>query len=76
MDTQTKISLTLSGKINAIPIGFQHVFLKSTGEHYSIQRPNTYCCNLIFGNMYLEHVGKSIIKNHTNGNVCVLDFLP
>jgi len=26
--------------------------------------------------MYLEHVGKMITVNHTNGNVCVLDFLP
>jgi len=76
MDTATTIKLTLSGKIDAITIGFQHVLLKSTGEHFSIKRPSTRVSNLLFGTMYLEHIGKMIIENHTNGNVCDLDFLP
>lgn len=59
-----------------MPIGFQHVYLKSTNEHYSIKRPNSQVGNLLFGTMYLEHIGKLITVNHTNGNVCVLDFLP
>lgn len=76
MDTNTKLSLTFKGQLDASPIGFQHVFLKSTGEHFSIQRPNTVVGNLLFGTMYIEHVGKMTVTNQQTGYLCVLDFLP
>ena len=61
--------------LDAAPIGLQHVFLKSTGEHFTIKRPNTCVGNLLFGTMYVEHVGKSIIINHKTGNVGVFEFI-
>jgi hypothetical protein len=43
-------------------------------EHYTIERVNSCVNNLIFGEMYVEHVGTMIIRNITNGNVCLVDF--
>jgi len=56
MQTETKMGLSV-GYLKAEPIGLQHIVLKSTGEHYSILRPVSHVKNLIFGTMYIEHVG-------------------
>lgn len=49
------------------PLDYQHVKLKSRKEHYIIDRPNTNVNNIIFGNMYIEHVGESMVKCLTTG---------
>ena len=73
MQTHTKIGLAL-GSLKAQPIGLQHVYLKRTGEHFSISRPNTHVKNLIFGTMYIEEIGASVVKNHKTGEVCHIEF--
>lgn len=74
MDTDTKMTISWKGQLLAIPIGFQHVVLKSRNEHYVIGRPPTTVNNLLFGNMYIEHVGTMSVKNHTNGMICPVEF--
>lgn len=51
-----------------------HIKLKTTNEHFSIERNNTSVNNLIFGEMYVEHFGKMEIKNHQTGEYCIIDF--
>ena len=75
MDLQNKLALTIEGSVKAETIGLQYVFLKSTGEHFTIKRPNTIVGNLIFGSMYVEHVGKCIITNHNTGHVMLMEFM-
>lgn len=64
MDTDTKMSISWRGVLLAIPIGFQHVTLKNRNEHYVIGRPTTTVNNLLFGTMYIEHVGTMSVKNY------------
>jgi hypothetical protein len=52
------------GCIKAQPIGLQHVYLKSTGEHFTIDRPVSHVKNLVFGTMYIEHVGEMTVRNY------------
>lgn len=56
------------------PLGFQHVRLKTTGEHFIIDRPSSTVNNLIFGEMYVEHQGLMIIRNLTNHESCEVEF--
>lgn len=49
MDTNTKMSVSFKGRLDAIPIGYQHITLKSHDEHYIMSRPNTTVNNLLFG---------------------------
>ena len=74
MDTHTTMSLSWGGTLSAKPIGYQHVFLKDHGEHYLIGRPDTTVNNLVFGTMYIEHVGKMTVTNVKRKETCVLDF--
>lgn len=74
MDTDTKMSISWKGILLAIPIGFQHVVLKSRDEHYVISRPTTTVNNLLFGTMYIEHVGTMNVKNYNNGMICPVEF--
>lgn len=56
------------------PFGYQNVRLKSTGEHFIVERPNSSVNNLIFGEMYVEHFGVMTVKNLTNGDTCEVEF--
>lgn len=74
MDTNTQMGISWSGTLKAIPIGFQHVYLKNKNEHYLIGRPITTVNNLLFGSMYMEHVGTMSVKNCANGMICPVEF--
>ena len=74
MDTNTQMGISWSGTLKAIPIGFQHVHLKAFDEHYLIGRPTTTVNNLLFGNMYIEHVGTMSVKNCKTNMVCPVEF--
>lgn len=74
MDTYTKMSLSMKGSFDAYPIGFQHIILKSHDEHYSVSRPASCVHNLMFGTMYLEHVGQMNIHCHTSDLYAALEF--
>lgn len=56
------------------PIGLQHVIIKSTEEHYVIERPTSSVNNLIFGDMYIEHTGKLIVRNLNTKSYCEVEF--
>jgi hypothetical protein len=57
------------------PLGMIHVVLKAyDNEHYTIERPSSLVQNIIFGNMYIEHVGLMKVVNHKTGHVCEVDF--
>jgi len=51
-----------------------NVRLKTTNEHFSIDRPISTVNNLIFGDMYIDHYGRMTIKNHSINDVCEIDF--
>lgn len=74
MDTNTQMGISWSGTLKAVPIGYQHIVLKKRNEHYLIGRPTTTVNNLIFGNMYIEHVGTMTVKNCANGIECPIEF--
>lgn len=74
MDTNTQMGISWSGTLKATPIGFQHVYLKAFNEHYLIGRPATTVNNLLFGTMYIEHVGNMSVKNCKTGMECPIDF--
>ena len=45
-------------------VGLTHVLLKSTGEHFSFDRPTTYIKNIIMGTLYVDLEGTTTITNH------------
>ena len=55
-------------------MGLINVRLKRTDEHITIERPNSSVNNLIFGDMYIEHHGKMLVKNYGNGDYCEIEF--
>lgn len=55
-------------------IGFQHIVLKGTGDHYTIERPISTVQNIIFGEMYVEHCGICRVRNLTTNEVCEVEF--
>ena len=42
--------------------GLTHIAIPGYDEIYSISRPSTLVNNLVFGEMYLEHIGEMIVK--------------
>ena len=56
------------------PMGLINVRLKSTNEHITIDRPNSSVNNLIFGDMYVEHYGKMVVKNFGTNDFCEIEF--
>lgn len=57
------------------PLGMIHVVMKGfDNEHYTIERPSSIVNNIIFGNMYIDHVGLMRVVNHRTGHVCEIDF--
>ncbi|KAI0735357.1 Oxysterol-binding protein-domain-containing protein [Earliella scabrosa] len=55
-----------------IPQGTIH--LKLGDDHYEWNRPSSFIRNLMMGTKYLEHCGKMVIKNTTDGDSCTLEF--
>ena len=44
------------------PIGLTHISLNKHKEKYVITRPTSTAQNLVFGNIYVEHSGKSVCE--------------
>lgn len=55
-------------------MGLINVRLKTTSEHFTIDRPNSSVNNLIFGDMYVEHHGKMVVKNCANDDYVEVEF--
>ncbi|KAL6304262.1 Oxysterol-binding protein-domain-containing protein [Sparassis latifolia] len=58
--------------LEIVPQGTIH--LKIGSDHFQWKRPSSFVRNLMMGSKYLEHCGKMVIENVTNGARCVLDF--
>jgi hypothetical protein len=57
------------------PLGLLHAVLKDhSNEHYTIERPSSYAQNIIFGTLYVEHVGTMTIRNWTTGHIFEIEF--
>ena len=66
---------TFWGKsLEITPLGNQNVRLKSTQEHFIIERPSSSANNLIFGEMYIDTHGTMVVKNLKTGDTCRVDF--
>ena len=48
--------------------------LKSTNEQFTIERPTSTVNNLIFGEMYVEHVGTMTVQNMLTKDKCEIEF--
>lgn len=55
-------------------LGYQNVKLKNTDEHFTIERPTSTVNNLIFGEMYIEHVGLMTVRNMKTQDYIEIDF--
>lgn len=56
------------------PLGLIHVRLKTTNEHFVIERPNSSANNLIFGELYIDHHGQMTTRNLHTGDTSKVDF--
>lgn len=55
-------------------LGYLNVVLKSTGEHFIIDRPTSTVNNLVFGDMYIEHYGTMTVKNLQSDTISKVEF--
>lgn len=62
MDTTTKMGFN-GTYLKATPMGSSMIQLKTSGEQYKVTRPVTFVNNIIFGTMFVEHVGEMFIYN-------------
>ena len=60
--------------LDVTPEGLMHIRLKTTNEHFTVERPHTACNNIIIGEMYIDHYGKMTVKNQTTNDICEIDF--
>ena len=56
------------------PLGRSHLTLKAFDEHYVVDRPSTYGCNIIFGTLYADCGGNSTALNVKTQDKCVLTY--
>lgn len=62
--------------LELLPDGLNHVYLKTTGEHFSYRKVTTGVYNIIMGKMWLDHYGVLRLTNHTTGEICEVEFKP
>jgi hypothetical protein len=46
--------------------------LKRTKEHFTLDKCTTHIKNILFGDMYIDHVGDMNFKNFSTGDTAVL----
>jgi hypothetical protein len=73
MDSDAKLAFK-GNSMHATAIGWQHVKLNRTGEHFIIKRPKTHICKIMMGTMYIEQVGEMFVKNCKTGQVLIIDY--
>ena len=47
------------------PLGSMHVVLRPFKDHFTFKKCVTYVKNILFGEMYIDHVGEMKFRNHT-----------
>lgn len=55
--------------------GLLNVKLKTTGEHFTADRPKTLINNIIIGSLYVDLDGDTTVTNHSTGDYCKLQFV-
>ncbi|CAD8189013.1 unnamed protein product [Paramecium octaurelia] len=68
-DLQTKMS---PRSMEVQPIGNVYIKLKQCNDQISYNKCTTKVHNIIFGNMYIEHIGDMVFHNHTTNDKGVL----
>jgi hypothetical protein len=48
------------------PLGSMHVVLRHYRDHFTFKKCVTHVKNMLFGEMYIDHVGEMKFRNHTN----------
>jgi len=74
-DSDVNMSFKGNSMIARVPHS-QHIKLTRTEEHFTFVRPDSHVNNILFGTLYIEHVGEGLVKNKKTGEVCVMDFKP
>jgi hypothetical protein len=55
--------------------GLLHMKLKTTGEHFTADRPKSLINNIIIGSLYVDLDGDTTITNHNTGDYCKLQYV-
>jgi len=57
-------------------VGSNNVLIKSTGEHFKWEAVRTCVHNIIFGTLWLDHYGETIVLNKKTGDKAIINFKP
>ena len=74
MHTDVKSSFK-STSLQFTPKGNTHIILKSTGEHFVVNRPINSVHNLILGTLYIDLTGESITINRNTKEKWIIRFI-
>jgi len=55
-------------------VGKNYLSLFDFGDEISWSKPKSYVRNIMFGEMYVETIGKTICNNHTNGDMIEITY--
>jgi hypothetical protein len=55
-------------------VGNNHLILQKRGDHFTWKNPTACCHNIIFGRMWIEHIGCVTIINNATGDVATVHF--
>lgn len=73
MEMSTDIKTNMGARsLEVHPRGLMHIKLKSHNDHISYNKCTTKVHNILFGSMYIEHLGDMIYLNHTTNDRAVL----
>jgi hypothetical protein len=62
------------GSLEFRAVGYQHLHLTETNEHFIIKRPDNSANNLIVGKLYIDVHGTLEVTNVTKNIKCVLNI--
>jgi len=60
--------------VDVFSVGSNDLKILSKGEHYMWTNPTTTIHNIIFGRIWVEHVGSFPVKNLSTGDTCTLQY--
>lgn len=75
---KTAIKLRLNGGRGLVeiePFGLHDVYYKKYDEHISISKPTCFAKNIIFGGIYVDLGGTSVVLNNKTGEKIVVEYL-
>ena len=63
------------GMVEIEPLGLNDVYYHKYDEHISMSKPTILAKNIIFGGMFIDFSGTSVILNHKTGEKIVIQYL-